>query len=341
MKAHCATAVLAALMFAWLPAWSQEASTRMLQQPTDWKNTEAIAGMIYPFEIHAVGSSIYFRRYDSAGEPIQASPITRIDADGRETSLDLRIVPGAESRVYVMTWFVNPDGSFYALDLFYEENTDWLVSYDSAGKFEWKAKMARVIQAPDTVVPLDGGNLFLVSGTIIGKKPAPRAAISAIFDRSGNLVRDVTLPTDSTEVEVNVAGRTRTLNPSARATVGSDGLVYLMRQATEPRVQVFSSSGDLLRLMDLTSPKEAGYPMDIYADGDQVIVMCALGTSSAPSPQLARANPNILFFDSRTGKLNTQRYYEGVGVPISFRDGHVTFFNTRGDHISVGHAAFN
>jgi hypothetical protein len=53
------------------------------------------------------------------------------------------------------------------------------------------------------------------------------------------------------------------------------------------------------------------------------------------------ATPIIVVYDSVTGKATENRAFHGLGIPISLRNGEVTFINSKGDHFSIGLAPFN
>lgn len=323
-------------------ARAQDDVTRLLTQPVDWKTTASVSGLIFQYNVQMVNSSVYFRRDDGSCPTVEVCPIVRIDADGKENSIDLTKVPDTKSKVYVRTWFVNPDGSFYAIDLFYQENTYYIVSYDANSKFQWKARMSERFTKPDVIVPLANGESFLVSGTIVPPDDKfARLAKTALYDRTGKMMQELTLPTDSTAAAVTFGTRSYNISPMARVAIDSDGLVYLMRQAAQPKVQVLSPSGELLRTVDLAFPEGVGWPMDIYADRGRIVVVHTISSSEPSNPLVARAIPYIVFYDSVTGKPTAQRDYAGPGTLISLRDGNATFLNSKGDNFSIGHALVN
>lgn len=57
--------------------------------------------------------------------------------------------------------------------------------------------------------------------------------------------------------------------------------------------------------------------------------------------QMFVATPIIVVYDSVTGKATENRAFHGLGIPISLRNGEVTFINSKGDHFSIGLAPFN
>lgn len=69
--------------------------------------------------------------------------------------------------------------------------------------------------------------------------------------------------------------------------------------------------------------------------------MHALTASASSDSQLTRAIPNVVVYDSETGKPVSQRVYAGNGIPISIRDGSVTLLNSKGVYFSIGHSTFN
>lgn len=334
--------VLLALCFVFTSvAWSQDFPTRTLATATDWKITESASGMIWPFNVQVANSSIYFRRFDAPLGAPENHPITKIGPDGKESLIDLREIPGVQDKIYPLTYFVNSDGSVIAVDLFYKENVRYLVSYDSTGKFQWKVPMSQQIQIPNVVVPFDGGRLFLVSGTVSAPGDVSRGAITAMFDRSGKMIQEYTLSTDGTSVEIEMVGRKNTLNPMALAAVDSDGSAYLLWQSLQPKVQVFSPAGEWLRVLDLTPPKDARLPLTMFADHGQITVIYPISVSPDASRQVRLATPNIVTYDSNTGKTLAITIFHGLGVPLSLRDGKMTFLNKQGDYFSVGHSSLN
>jgi hypothetical protein len=250
-------------------------------------------------------------------------------------------------------FFTDPRGGVYVLVRAFREKPDQqrrehpddlIVRYEDDGTLASIAKLHGIPQGAfdPTLFAVQGNGEFLVTGLLgprMGSLPA--GPFTAIFDRSGQFVRQIELPNDvSSESELpssedvrsdssskangstQLAGKEtgRTPNERPRTEAGSrswtfavargqlvaapDGNVYLLRASNPPRVYVISPTGEVVREFEIEASTIQGRdPVSMSLAGDRRLLL-EFGNSFNGQPGSGDvANHLLVLTDTESGKV--------------------------------------
>ena len=198
---------------------------------------------------------------------------------------------------------------------------------------------------------------FLVAGLRDKEAETPEASVAqaakhsppvqepytAIFDSSGRVRAEVTLPLDSkrlteggSEKESDSLGLAVQLGMVA---IGEDGNIYLSHHTARPVVYVISSSGVLLRQLQIMSPTESAWPMTMtYAAGGRLV----FGFAEKLEEGLYNTGSAIYsLVDAETGeRLIDYQSAPGIGgVFVCYTPSGFTFLaSTKDGHMAIRQA---
>ncbi len=158
-----------------------------------------------------------------------------------------------------------------------------ILAFDEEGDFDSGTQLAALFYADHIVVLADGN--FLVAGS----KPieqaegddSPRTSeeielepvepYTAIFDRAGRIVTELTFEADAKLRAPDSAQPAQTVPvgaiSSGKVVSGYDGSLYVMRAAAKPLIHVLSPAGALLRTLEITPPSEKATLLDVRSGG--------------------------------------------------------------------------
>ncbi len=158
-----------------------------------------------------------------------------------------------------------------------------ILAFDEEGEFDSGTQLAALFYADHIVVLADGN--FLVAGS----KPieqaegddSPRTSeetelepvepYTAIFDRAGRIVTELTFEADAKLRAPDSAQPAQTVPigaiSSGKVVSGYDGSLYVMRAAAKPLIHVLSPAGTLLRTLEITPPSEKATLLDVRSGG--------------------------------------------------------------------------
>ena len=182
---------------------------------------------------------------------------------------------------FVHDFSIGSDGRVYEL-VQASGGEVFVLKFSSNGQFDSKTELTfEKSFMPSQLVALTGGGYF-ISGTQNGDEPpvGNGGAVNAIFDDSGNLVRQISLKADSKTKKGDSKSEKSHHRPEVenaavrfgRALLGYDGNIYLMRASTPPIVYVVSPSGKLVHTVKLQSPFEKGTPIALMMDGGRLAI---------------------------------------------------------------------
>ncbi len=189
-------------------------------------------------------------------------------------------IPGLGD-AFVHDFSIGSDGKVYELVQASGDKV-FVLRFSSNGQFESKTELTfEKSFMPSQLVALTGGGYF-ISGTQNGDEPhvGDGGALNAIFDDSGNLVRQISLKADSKPKQGDSKAKKSHHRPEienaavrfGRALLGYDGNIYLMRASLPPIVYVVSPSGTLVHTVKLQSPFEKATPVVLMMDGGRLAI---------------------------------------------------------------------
>lgn len=257
--------------------------------------------------------NLYVIHY-SRPDPL-AVPIEKITREGKLAArFEIRSAPGFE-KGHALDFAVGGQGEVYVLTAL-KVNEGYVVRFTEVGKYDSSFKLEPRLE-PQQLAVFPSGEL-LVSGKELhfsfgGLKRTGRILL-AIYDRSGSLLRAITLP--------------REIQWLTNAEPADDGNVYLlMRAVPDPEVFVISPAADVLRRFGVRSRGE----------GFRVIGMRPAGGKIAI--ELAKDNPEGMgdiylysIIDAQTGERFAEHSpsSEARGIWACYQPDDFTFLSSQG-----------
>jgi hypothetical protein len=212
-------------------------------------------------------ASIYFQT--------EVDPEMRISSDGKDivrfrldSIPDIRDTSG--QLPFTRDFVVSPaTGAVYTTVRLHDDT--YIIKFDRDGKYETKTRL----QAPETfraaTYVIVAEERFLVAGSIATKRPRERQPFTAIFDSSGQLVRQLDLKADTKPTDAEPRGLAVLQMETGSVVTLPDGFAYFMRRSSNPAVYVISAAGQLVRTLNITSPTGYRPARMTAADGNLLI----------------------------------------------------------------------
>jgi hypothetical protein len=177
---------------------------------------------------------------------------------------------------------------------------DWLVRYDSDGRFVDKKPILAAHLTRFAVFP--SGGVFMLAYTIQGvpfrqgDPPHPHRVLAGIFSKDGVLIHRVNPPHFFL---VKRSGQPHSPWPVPLPMLGPDGNVYVVKEGKAPALAVISADGSVLRSLDLAIPK--GKILD-YSRlfGNHLVVRMTTDPDHMAGGTL---KTSLVEFDTETGKM--------------------------------------
>lgn len=208
--------------------------------------------------------NIYVRVFDSA-DGNQARPVLMFDKAGTlQAEFASPHLFELQRRGFEFAFAVLPHGGIAVAD--WNNPGIRVVKFSPDGKVESDVQLDFASFIPHQLSVFRSGELFL-SGAEDGTRGYRYKSFAAIYDRTGHLIKRLTLDGDA-EIERAIElgdSRYATRGPSSGnsaaeqgiAATGEDGNVYLVRRTSPAIVNVISSSGDLVRKV-VVGPETSG-----------------------------------------------------------------------------------
>jgi hypothetical protein len=210
-------------------------------------------------------------------------PVLKITKEGKTGArFAIRSVPGFQQGV-AYDFAVGFRGDVYLLAARRIGERE-VVRFEPDGKFASSFKLDPSI-APHDLAVFPSGEL-LVSGDELSTKnhrPTGRNLL-AIYDPGGRFVREISLPRDeSRPVQDDESNESASVGTQAEP--AEDGNMYLMRALEAPSVYVISSSGAVLRRIEVPSPGKEFHPDDFRVAGGNIVVEFSRDNPSGPGSE--------------------------------------------------------
>lgn len=318
--------------------WPLSVPVKDLPAPSNLHPTLAQAGGLLGGVTCGEDSSLYYRRLPATGSALE-TPITRLDSDGVESSLNLHSVPSTAGHVYVMAFGVDSQGGLYSILRAEKDGSEYLASYDHEGALRWSSPLSISIR-PSLLLPVRGSS-FLVSGMSEPRSHAVTASFVGLLDKSGKVMRSLTDKSDDSATVRTASGSL--YNPAlelSSAKTGQDGSVYLFKAAAYPKVQVLDGQGSTLRALQLMPPGDNSQATDFFLDGQSIGV---LYQQQLP-PENGRPKGRLLLalYSAADGSPTKLYIQKAPGILACMSGGQATILSTTVDHhFAIGHIPLN
>jgi hypothetical protein len=199
--------------------------------------------------------------------------------------------------------------------LAWSKDAIFLVKFSTDGKLASRMPLAPPAFTPYYFVVFPTGEI-LVAGL---QRGFPKI-VTAIYAADGALLKRLSFPEDQAIDEAVKVGDAR-YTPAApisgnraisagRLRLGEDGNAYLMRSTSPVKVYVISSSGELLRSLDLEPPDFGQTPREMQLSGGRIAAEfwhCSAGCETT----------ELVVFDANTGKKVSEFSHQGIFGSLS------------------------
>lgn len=157
---------------------------------------------------------------------------------------------------------VTSDGKVF--ELIQAGDDVYVGAFSDDGSLKSKTKLEKQFWSAHLAV-VSGGSRFLVAGSELPMKNGPPPGlVTAIFDNSGRLVKNLAFRHDPAELKEPPAGKPAIENyladqeilplVSGDTQVGPNGDLYVVRASKPPEVFVLTSSGEFIRKITVETP---------------------------------------------------------------------------------------
>jgi len=223
---------------------------------------ESAGIFMVPLQCNA-GGDIYVRGYQPGD--LLAAPVVKFSREGKRAAVyALRSVPGFEKGGDAVNFTVAPRGEVLLL-VTKSAIERGLVRFHEDGRFDKYTPLASLFD-PNQIAAFSSGELLITGVRFPSEKPAaPGEPFTALFDRFGNLLRELRLdgdvrfeeketgqalaPASSPEkpLEIHDAGEEDRYASVTLGTAfaGDDGNVYLLRVGSKPLLYQVTAGGDV------------------------------------------------------------------------------------------------
>jgi hypothetical protein len=312
-------------------------------------------GGIDPIRCDASGN-IYMRPAASGKTSFLGGPILRIAPDGqRTTSFELSIPELKDAkRVNIQDYAVSSTGQVFELVSFQTKDSHpaaGVVAFDEDGHPSGFTPI-NVSFSPRQIALFQSGQQLL-SGIwydsaepVAQDKKITNQPYTAIFNKNGQLVKEVKLPDDVSfegrpddpAKEETPFSRAQHSIDLSRSLTGPDGNVYLFRSGRKPAVYVISMGGEVIRKMTVPlPPNEDNSPSMFLAAGK-----LAFDIFQPTAPNSPNMRMTILVIDAQTGE-KLWDYLPApdlFGIPACYNGREFVFLSATADHhLALLHAS--
>ena len=271
-------------------------------------------------------ANVYLRKYQLTD--FEATPIVKISQEGKpEATFEIRSAPGFEKGA-AYDFAVGLQGEVYLLAA--KRIGEWhIVKFNPDGRYDSTFTLEPFLE-PRQLAVFPSGE-FLVSGKELSEKDKEPTGklLTAIYDRLGRLMWEVSLPRD---VEAGLEEAQAVALSLTTAVAADDGNIYLMRATASPRVYVISPGGSVLRRLVIPPPAEDFRPITMKTAGGRIAIQF-----EEDSPAGTGALELFSVVDAQTGEkfadyLSTP---ETGGTFACYTPSGFTFLATRGEPLRL------
>lgn len=247
------------------------------------------------------------RMFGRSGIP----PLLRVSADGKNVttfSFSALNDPALKGSSFP-DFAVSLDGVVYALAQT-PGNKTYVVQFDDQGQLFSTTRLIPPFSFYAMRLAVFPSGDFPVTGVRPGSEGEMTGQpFTAVFDASGNMVKQVRLPGDVTPGTSPVQGTAGLAASTGAAVVlgeavpAEDGNVYLSRSGAQSVVYVISPAGEVLRRMALSPPQNELRPGPLKVSGGRLAVeFFSLGDPNQNNLDLLKQTHIYSIYDAATGE---------------------------------------
>jgi len=239
---------------------------------TETHRLSSAGQLVLPFRCASNGA--IYGRFPSGGPPL--FQVLEFAPDGSQKGSYSYLSDPELKAAFLEDFAVTGNGEVYELAEVWK-NRVFVVTFSGDGQIANKSEL--VTRHPvnlSHIVALPEDRIF-VSGSLVGDEHGNNAGkpFNAIFDRSGKLLREITLGGDPKPKEAKAADRKGDGNPAVkwgRTVAGDDGNLYVMRQRSPAVVYVVSQAGSVQRKLTIAAPVEKALPIELEVNGGRLAI---------------------------------------------------------------------
>lgn len=336
------------LFFVWVPMCAEAQSSQEI--PLRVRSAIAVTGefagiFMMPLKCNSKGD-IYVRGYQPGD--ILAAPVVKFSNEGkRVAAYSLRSVSGFEKAGDAVNFEVTPRGEVFLL-VTKSATERGLVRFHEDGRFDKYIPLDAFFD-PNHIAAFSTGELLITGIRFSQEKPtAPGEPLTALFDRSGRLLRELRLegdvnfeekesaktavPTESGPEKVLEIRDTGEEDRYSAVTLGAafaadDGNVYLLRAGKAPLLYQVTAGGET-KPISIPPPREGFRLLSIkVAGGRAVLALEESGGGSQRRPAPPRQLLSLV--DLATGeKLLDYVVPAGTGAFACYSPDALTFLGS-------------
>ncbi len=276
------------------------------------------------------GGNLYYRLMGSPATHGIGS-IVRISSDGHKlVAFDLTSVPNFGENLGVTGWTVGFRGEVHVLA--YKAGDLYLLHFDEEGEFESADKLDSK-SAFFQIAVFPTGEL-LAAGIEVQNKTLGQP-YTAIFDRNGKLIKELTFPGD-VKRQKDDPGEYVGAIVLGEEIPGDDGNIYLMRYTEKHLIFVISPAGEVVRKLTLVPPRGGWDGLHFFVTGGKIAM-----EFFKPGYE-ERKSGTIMYslYDAESGERQVDYTItpETSGTFACYSPNEFTFLTVQDEGLSIVHA---
>jgi hypothetical protein len=276
--------------------------------------------------------NLYYRPAESDW----SGPIMRVSADGHKvTTIDLKLLPDFGDSDRIVTWTSGLRGEVHVI-AYNKEGHPCLLTFDDEGELQSSGNLdSQFIFFHLAVFPT--GELLAAGIRETGESEALGEPYTAIFDRNGKLIKELSFPGDVKTYSAKAQGNDS--KPSGApialgdAVPAADGNIYLMRKTEKHLLFVISPAGEVVRKLNLVPTRDGWDWQNFFVAGGKVVVESFKGDSAEQT--IGATLYSVYDADSSERQLDYEITPEISGPLVCYTPNQFTFMVTQDDRGSA------
>lgn len=272
--------------------------------------------------------------------PDGRGPIVRVSADGQKvTNIDIKPLPDFAGNRYISAWTIGLRGEVHLIAL-NKDRQECLLTLDDEGDLRSSGKLDSEFFFYHLAVFPSGELLGVGVKEHEGMNDVVGEPYTAIFDRNGKLLTELTLPGDLKGHRVNEKSDDYTSEKAiffGQEVPADDGNIYLMRNTGRHPLFVISPAGDVVRKLSLDPPGEGWEGFQYFVAGGKILM-------EFYKPEASVRDANTLLYslydaESAERQIDYELSPEISGQFACYNPNQFTFLAPERDGLSIIHAA--
>lgn len=276
--------------------------------------------------------NLYYRPAESAS----SGPIVRVSADGQKvTTIDLEPLADFGDSDRIIAWTIGLRGEVHLI-AYNKEGHPCLLTFDDEGELKSAGKLdSQYIFLHLAIFPT--GELLAGGLRETGESDALGEPYTAIFDRNGKLIKELSFPGDVNGYTAKAQGNDSKPSGAPIALGGEvpadDGNIYLMRKTEKHLIFVTSPAGEVVRKLNLVPPRDGWDWQNFFVAGGKIVVESFKGDSAEPT--IGATLYSVYDAESSERQLDYEITPEISGPLVCYTPNQFTFMVTQDDRGSA------